>query len=61
MVVAFFIVITSIVFITLRLLSSRVRVIRIQSPENLRNKGELWEEILHWIVFFTVMEELAKP
>lgn len=41
MVAVFFILITSIAFITfiiLRLLSSRVRVIRNQSRDNLRNK-----------------------
>lgn len=53
MVVVFFILNTSIAFITfitLKLLSPRVRVIRIQSPDNLRNKGGGGERYFHWTV-----------
>lgn len=64
MVAVFFILITSlafITFITLRLLSSRVRVIRIQRPDNLRNKRCWWGGHITSGNFVIVMEELAKP
>lgn len=64
MVVVFFILnnsIAFITFITLKLLSPRVRAIRIQSPDNLRNKGGWWGQILPLDCFVIAMEELAKP